>query len=148
MAETDALFEAMLNSTGDAVMITDDGGRIERVNRAFERMTGYRDSDLNGQDARDLFKDFNDEEFCESLWTDADEPMHFDSVRSKHADGKVQLHTLTMSPVRENGGDAKQFLALILSSTFQTDAESDSGGMRVGYDTLTGLPDRSLLSED
>jgi diguanylate cyclase (GGDEF)-like protein len=72
--------------------------------------------------------------------------QHFDSVRSKHADGKAQLHSLTMTPVLDGGGVPSQYVALILSETFQTDAAS-GGTRKVGHDPLTGLPDRSLLAD-
>lgn len=148
MPETKALFEAMLGATSDAVMVTDQDGKIVRVNAAFERLTGYTGETLAGSDAQDLFNDFNDAEFCDALWSTNDNmSQNFDSVRSKHADGKAQVHSLNMTPIISDDGEPTQFLAVILSETFQSDAESDSATRRVGYDSLTGLPDRSLLSD-
>ncbi|NKB46119.1 MAG: EAL domain-containing protein [Alphaproteobacteria bacterium] len=148
MPDIEALFDAMLSATSDAVMVTDQSGKIARVNGSFEKLTGFSSDQLAGEDARDLFKDFNDEEFCDALWAgDGDAVQQFDSVRSKHADGKAQLHGLSMTPILTDEGNPSQFLAVILSDSFQTDAESDSGTRRVGYDSLTGLPDRSLLSD-
>jgi diguanylate cyclase (GGDEF)-like protein/PAS domain S-box-containing protein len=148
MSDTQALFDAMLDATSDAVMVTDQAGTVIRVNSAFERLTGYTESELSGKDATDLFRDFNDDEFCNTLWS-AEEPdrRNFESVRSKHADGKAQIHSLSMTPIAADNGAPSQFLSVILSDTFQTDAESGDNTKRVGYDSLTGLPDRSLLAD-
>ena len=148
MSETQALFDAMLEATSDAVLVTDQAGTVVRLNRAFEQLTGYSETDLNGKDATDLFREFNDEAFCNDLWTsEGSERRNFDSVRSKHADGKPQLHSLSMTPILTEDGAPSQFLAVIMSDTFQTDAETGDVKGRVGYDSLTGLPDRSLLSD-
>jgi diguanylate cyclase len=148
MPDSKALFEAMLSATSDAVMVTDQSGAIAQVNDAFERLTGYTRVELAGKDARTLFEDHNDADFCDGLWAQNNGAIQeYQSVRSKHADGKAQVHSLSMTPVLKDDGSASQFLAVILSDTFQTDAESESTKKRVGYDSLTGLPDRSLLSD-
>lgn len=148
MPETKALFDAMLNATSDAVMVTGQDGKIVRVNAAFERLTGYTSDALAGSDARELFRDFNDAEFCDALWSATDSSVQsFDSVRSKNADGKAQVHNLSMTPIVTDGATPSQFLSVILSDTFQSDAETEGSTRRVGYDSLTGLPDRSLLSD-
>lgn len=148
MPETKALFEAMLEATSDAVMVTGENGKIVRVNSAFEQLTGYTSEALAGTDARALFQDFNDAQFCDALWSANDNAtQNYDSVRSKHADGKAQVHSLSMTPIVNEAGEPSQFLAVILSDTFQSDAESGASTRRVGYDSLTGLPDRSLLSD-
>jgi len=145
MAPPDALFQAVLDATSDAVMVTDRAGLIQRANPAFEKLTGHSRQALVGMNARDLFREHNDEEFCDGLWNLKDR-QHFDSVRSKHADGKAQLHSLTMTPINDPGGEPSQYVALILSETFQTDAASGTT-RKAGHDPLTGLPDRSLLSD-
>ena len=148
MPDTQTLFDAMLDATGDAVMVTDQAGTVVRVNGAFERLTGYSEKDLSGKDATELFREFNDDEFCNSLWSPEDQDRRdYPSVRSKHADGKAQVHSLSMTPILADDGAPSQFLSVILSDTFQTDAESGDGTKRVGYDSLTGLPDRSLLAD-
>lgn len=145
MTQPDALFQAVLDATSDAVMVTDRAGRIQRVNPAFEKLTGHARDKLEGMSASDLFREYNDDEFCSGLWTIKDR-QHFDSVRSQHANGRAQVHSLTMTPVKDATGEPSQYMALILSETFQTDASSGET-RRVGHDPLTGLPDRSLLAD-
>ena len=97
-------------------------------------------------DARDLFRDINSDEFCDDLWSEGADTRFYPSVRSKHADGRAQMHALNMTPIRDAQGQPSRFLAVILSDSFQSDA---AGGVkaRVGYDPLTKLPDRSLLAD-
>lgn len=146
MADAEALFAAVLDATADAVMVTDRGGTISRINPAFHRLTGFAPESLVGRNARDLFRDVNSTEFCDELWADGEESRFYPSIRSKHADGRAQVHALNMTPIRDAQGKASRFVAVILSDSFLTDAASGET-RKVGYDALTKLPDRSLLAD-
>lgn len=146
MVEMEALFSAVLDATADAVMVTDRKGLIRRVNPAFEKLTGFDPAKLVGRDARELFADVNDDEFCAELWEEGEAPRYYPQVRSKHADGRAQVHALSMTSITDQSGEPSQFLAVILSESFQTDAASGET-RRVGHDALTGLPDRSILAD-
>ena len=127
MPEAEALFAAVLDATADAVMVTDRAGMICRINTAFHRLTGFGAEALVGRDARDLFRDINSLEFCDELWAEETEARFYPSVRSKHADGRAQLHALNMTPIRDGSGQASRFVAVILSESFQS-AEQTSDG--------------------
>ncbi|MDG2318931.1 MAG: EAL domain-containing protein [Rhodospirillaceae bacterium] len=93
MLGTQALFDARLDATSGAVMVTDQSGTVVRVNAAIEKLTGYSEKGLSGNDATDLFGEFNDEGFFNELWSVDDQSRRdFNSVRSKHADGKAQIN--------------------------------------------------------
>lgn len=146
MPEAEALFAAVLDATADAVMVTDRAGMICRINPAFHRLTGFGAEALVGRDARELFRDINSIEFCDDLWDEQTETRFYPSVRSKHADGRAQLHALNMTPIRDGSGQASQFVAVILSDSFQSGDQSGDA-RRAGHDPLTKLPDRSLLAD-
>jgi diguanylate cyclase (GGDEF)-like protein/PAS domain S-box-containing protein len=136
----------VLDATADAVMVTDRSGVIRRINPAFEKLTGFNPSTLLGKDARELFSDINDDQFLGELWSEGAETRHYPQVRSKHADGRAQVHALSMTSVTDAAGQPSQFVAVILSESLQSDINSTEA-RRVGYDALTNLPDRSILAD-
>ena len=54
MPDTEALFHAILSATSDAVVATDQSGKIARVNESFEKLTGYTGDQLAAEDARTI----------------------------------------------------------------------------------------------
>ncbi|MGE3474707.1 MAG: putative bifunctional diguanylate cyclase/phosphodiesterase [Rhodospirillaceae bacterium] len=146
MADAEALFAAVLDATADAVMVTDRAGTICRINPAFFRLTGFAADALVGRDARELFRDINSEDFCDELWAEETETRFYPSVRSKHADGRAQIHALNMTPIRDATGVPTRFVAVIMSESLQSGTGAGEA-RRVGYDPLTKLPDRSLLAD-
>lgn len=142
MGGVDPVLQAVLESTSDVVMVTDRTGTIRKVNHAFEKLTGFDAAKLEGSDARDLFRDCNDDGFCDALWTADAEHRHFDTVRSMHADGEARAHSLTLTPIRDGAGQPSSYVGLILSETFTAGT-----GRKAGHDPLTDLPDRGLLAD-
>jgi diguanylate cyclase (GGDEF)-like protein/PAS domain S-box-containing protein len=56
LKEREEWLETILSSMGDAVIATDDLGRIKMLNRTAERLTGWHQSEAVGQPATDVFK--------------------------------------------------------------------------------------------
>ncbi|NTW97498.1 MAG: response regulator, partial [Oscillochloris sp.] len=49
LRESEEQNRLLFEESPDAVVLFDDGGRVEQLNRAFERLTGYRAEQLTGQ---------------------------------------------------------------------------------------------------
>lgn len=62
------LLAVAMESVGDAVMITDAGGRIQYVNRTFTAMTGYTPLEVEGKDTSFLKSGAHPDEFYRRMW--------------------------------------------------------------------------------
>lgn len=59
--ETKKEFETTIYSIGDAVIVTDNKGKIKVMNQEAVRMTGYTETEANGKKLADVFNIINEE---------------------------------------------------------------------------------------
>ncbi|MFA9459474.1 putative bifunctional diguanylate cyclase/phosphodiesterase [Thiohalorhabdus sp. Cl-TMA] len=135
-----------LEQLGDMVWITDRRGRIEYVNPAFERVTGYTASEAVGQpNAEILGADYEDDAFYRRLSTALEAGRAFRDVFTNRTRwGELVYLDETITPVLEPDGSISRFVATARDITRRLALEERLQRMAF-HDPLTGLANRDLL---
>ena len=114
----DGLDGRIVAQAWEAVMVTDADNRIIRVNAAFSRITGYREEEVLGRTPAVLNAHVHSAEFYDDLW---DELLATDGWRgelwSRHKDGTLHLHQLSISVLRDRDGAVTQHVGMFTDLT-------------------------------
>ena len=136
-----SLLDAVFATTSDAVFVTDGSGHIERINKAFERLTGYSQDELLGSPANDLFFSNRADDAPDDLFANPD-GVDLSGVQARTKTGNIHIHGLSISPIGR-GETVENFMAIVTKPV----ALERADGTLVGHDDLTQLPNRSLLTD-
>ncbi|WP_238593385.1 hybrid sensor histidine kinase/response regulator [Natronobacterium lacisalsi] len=100
-------FRNAVERAGHAVLMTDAEGRIEYVNEAFERITGYDREDAVGRTPAILRSGEHDEAFYRELWeTITDGEVWQGEVINERKDGTQYVVDQTIAPITDADGEA------------------------------------------
>jgi PAS domain S-box-containing protein len=104
--------ERAIQQTGDHVLITDNSGRIEYANPAFQTLTGYRLEEIRGQTPRLFSSGQHRASFYSGLWKTilAGRVFHGEFVNRKKS-GELYLEEKTISPIRDAHGVITHFVS-------------------------------------
>ena len=103
----------VVEQSTQGILITDREGRIEYVNQAFERITGYRSADALGRHPSFLGCDSNPEESIAGLWaTLRRSDIWHGELTNRRADGSPYTALLTAVPLRQSDGRISNYLQL------------------------------------
>ena len=137
-----AVFESQVG-----MLVTDAHGVVQRVNRAFTRITGYEAADIVGRNPRMLRSGLQAPVFYTDMWRQLREHGHWQGeLVNRHRDGSLYHERLDISAIRDALGEVLHYVGSISDITREKSASARIEHLRY-HDPLTELPNRSLLQD-
>jgi PAS domain S-box-containing protein len=111
--ESLARLAAAVEQTADSIVITDAAGAIQYVNPAFERVSGYARAEALGRNPRFLKSGKTDASVYREMWaTLARGEVWAGHFVNRRKDGSFYEESVTISPVRDGGGEVINYIAV------------------------------------
>ena len=102
-----------LTAAANAIMIADRNGKIEWVNPAFSRLTGYRPEEVMGKNPRLLKSGQQPPAFYADLWaTILTGNVWHGEIVNRRKDGQLYTEETTITPVRATDGQIAHFVSI------------------------------------
>ena len=144
-AEAELRVAATAFESQEGMLITDAHGVIQRVNRAFTKITGYPAEEVVGKTPRLLRSGRHDDAFYHAMWkTIAATGGWQGEVWDRHKDGQIYPSWLTISAVRDEDGVVTHYVGAQYDITDRKQSEERIHQLAF-FDQLTSLPNRTLL---
>lgn len=106
------LLAQAVGQSAQAVVITDAGGRIEYVNPAMERLSGYSREDLIGCRPSVFKSGAHPNSFFQEMWTTLQNGRVWRSrILNRRKDGTLYQQDATIVPVRDAAGRITHFVS-------------------------------------
>jgi diguanylate cyclase (GGDEF)-like protein/PAS domain S-box-containing protein len=145
--EHDTATEAILDQTMEAVMVTDAGGRISSINRAFTEITGYSQEEAIGETPRLIKSGVHTPHFYAEMWKVLGETGRWcGEVWNRRRNGEIYPQWGSISAVLDGDGKVRNYVAVFSDISKAKQAEEKLFHL-ANHDTLTGLPNRLNFTE-
>lgn len=141
------LASRIFESTSEGLLITDADIKIIWVNRAFEKITGYREEDVLGRDPGLLNSGLQTSTFYSQMYASLAATGNWQGeIINRRKDGTVYPEWLTISTLVDAGNQATHYVA-IFSDITERKASEERIRYLSEHDFLTRLPNRMLFED-
>lgn len=136
---------AVFKHSSEGIIVTDAKNRIELVNPAFTKITGYTLDDVKGKDPSILSSQHHPEDFYKEVWQTLKAKGHWGGeIWNKRKDGHIFPEYLAITLVKNEQGEVTQHIGLFIDISNRKKYEQEIW-YQTHFDTLTGLPNKQLL---
>lgn len=139
--------ERVFEAAAEGIMVTDGRWEIIRVNPAFGEITGYRADEVIGQKPKMLAWGQNGLSFYRPILKSLAEKRSWEGdITNRRRDGRLSVERTAVSAIVQADGRLSGYVALMSDITARKRQEEEIW-LRANFDALTGLPNRTLLSD-
>jgi diguanylate cyclase (GGDEF)-like protein/PAS domain S-box-containing protein len=140
-------YARILAGTSEGVIVTGLDGVIVEVNDAMARMTGYDRGELIGMNSHIMNSDRHPPEFYQAMWAEIAAKGHWTGeIWDRRKNGEIYAMWLAVTTLTDDQGQPAQYVGLASDISRIKEAESRLNQLAY-YDSLTGLPNRSLFRD-
>ncbi|MGM0703273.1 MAG: EAL domain-containing protein [Pseudomonadota bacterium] len=140
------LADTIFHHTHDGITVTDHQANIIDTNRAFTAITGYVREEVEGQNPRILQSGRQGPDFYREMWQQLITTGTWQGeIWNRRKNGELYAEFLTISAVHDKSGKPQNYIAIFSDITSQTSRHQQQLELVTYYDSLTGLPNRTLL---
>ena len=137
----------VFESSNEAIMVTDGKNRILSVNRTFEKITGYSETEVLGRDPSMLGSGQSTRSFFRNLWATLEESGAWQGeMYNRRKNGEFYPAWFSINQIRDSQGKPENHIAIFSDITSRKLQEAQIEYLAY-HDALTGLPNRRLLSD-
>lgn len=138
---------AAVEQSPEGILITDTQARIQYVNEAFVRNTGYTREEVLGHNPSILNHGKTDPAVYKALWEALSSGTAWrGEFTNTRKDGSTYVEMATIAPIVDASGRATHFVATMEDITQRKKSEELVNRLAY-YDALTELPNRALLQD-
>ena len=136
---------AVFESTREGVMVTDAKCRIIMVNRAFDDITGYEESESIGNTPAMLSSGRHSADFYNEMWSTIQATGHWQGeIWNRRKSGEVYPELLSISAVKSENGTIINYVGVFADISKLKASELELEFL-AHHDMLTQLPNRMQL---
>jgi diguanylate cyclase (GGDEF)-like protein/PAS domain S-box-containing protein len=137
---------AVFEAAADGIVVTDAAGTILSVNPAFTEITGFTADDAIGQNPRILKSDQQGPEFYAALWSELTKTGSWQGeIWNRRKTGEIFIEWQTIRRIRS--ADETVRYVSVFSDITETWRKDERIRHLAFHDELTGLPNRSVLTD-
>jgi diguanylate cyclase (GGDEF)-like protein/PAS domain S-box-containing protein len=138
---------AIAFETHEAIVITGSDERIMRVNKAFEKITGYSADEVIGHTPRLLSSGKQDQTFYKAMWQQITATGQWEGeILDKRKNGEIYPKWMMVTKVLDADNRVIHYVGVFSDISQRKLAEEEIFSLAY-YDTLTKLPNRRLLQD-
>lgn len=136
----------VIENAVDSVIITDTEGRIEYVNPAFERMTGYTSDEVQGRDPALLNSGRHNSAYFRNMWDTLQRGEVFhDTLVNQRKDGLLFYEEKSITPLVDALGQISHFVSIGRDMTEQVRTRAERERMNA---IIEATPDFVAIADD
>ncbi|HEB85818.1 MAG TPA: EAL domain-containing protein [Gammaproteobacteria bacterium] len=139
------LTDLILAHSAHGVTITDRDRKIQWVNQAFEKVSGYTSKEVIGMTPSILKSGLHGSNFYTTMWRSIDEQGHWEGeIWNRRKNGEIYPEWLNIVSLKDNAGEVLRYAGIFIDLTPIKTAEEKIHRLAY-YDDITGLANASLL---
>ena len=141
------LSRKVIDSTLEAIFITDENGMIIDTNPSFCLDVQLEHAQIVGRDVRQLKPSLFSQDKSDEIWRTATESGHWaGETVGRDAEGEIEGAWLALSSIKDAQGAITHYVGVISSITHLMKRQQLLE-VEANHDALTGLPNRRLLQD-